>query len=149
MLFLACLNFKVIYIADFDFYKFATLGEKYLAKIWSKDVYETQKKFSDFKQEQKLSRLVIKNRKIKLIKKNPTIDDINSLYKKGYLLLVSINPYSLDRLKGYASHLVVITNLTSKMITFHDPGLPPRPNRRVFNKNFEKAMDGTLTAIKK
>jgi hypothetical protein len=149
MLFLARLNFKVIYIADFDFYKFATLGEKYLIKIWSKDVYETQKKFSDFKQEQKLSRLVIKNRKIKLIKKNPTIDDINSLYKKEYLLLVSINPYSLDRVKGYASHLVVITNLTSRMITFHDPGLPPRPNRRVLNKNFEKAMDGTLIAIKK
>jgi len=35
------------------------------------------------------------------------------------------------------------------MITFHDPGLPPRPNRRALHKNFEKAMDGTLTAIKK
>jgi hypothetical protein len=149
MLFLVRLNFEVIYMADFDFYKFAVLGEKYLRNLWSHKVYETQKRFSDFKQEQKLAKLLIKNKKVKLIKKYPNIKDLKLLYNKEYIILVSINPYRLEKEKGYASHLVIVTNLTKKTITFHDPGLPPHPNRKILIKTFSKALEGTVIGIKK
>jgi len=148
LIFLSSLGLEVIYIADFDFSKFAKFGEDYLKRIWDKKTFEIQKKYSNLSQERLLARQLIGNKKIKLIKKYPSLRDFKNLFKRGYLLLAAINPYALSKEDNYASHLVVILDITKKTIVFHDPGLPPIKNRRVFLKNFKRVLDGTLIGIR-
>ena len=153
-IFLVKKGFKIIHIENFDYKKFALLGKAYLQKFWTDEVYQTQKKFSDIKNEQKLAKLLVKNKNIKLIKRSATLKNIKHFYKNKYILSCAINPYVLKKQKGFASHLIIITNLTKNRITFHDPGLPPQKHRTVPLKLFFRALryptkrDANLTAIK-
>lgn len=140
-LFLEKFGFEIINIEDFDYAKFARLGEQYLKRIWIDEVFQTQKKFSDLKNEQKLAKKLIKNKKIKLLKRPATISDIKKLFIKNYIILVNINPFILNKKKGYSSHIVIITDMNKSKITFHDSGLPPQKNRKAPIKLFLKAME--------
>ncbi|MEX0918742.1 MAG: hypothetical protein WDZ85_02125 [Candidatus Paceibacterota bacterium] len=154
LLYLANLGFEVVNIENLDYKKFVRQGKKYLAQIWSKEVFEVQEKYSDLDNEQIQARKLIKNPLIKLINKKISISDIERYFYDGFLVMISINPYVLERKKGYASHLVLITAIEDNNITFHDPGLPPIKNRKVGRKTFIKAMskpwkeDNNLIAVK-
>lgn len=153
-IFLAEQGFKIIHIENFDYKKFALSGELYLQKFWTDEVYQTQKEFSDIKNEQRLAKLLIKEKKITLAKRPATLKDIKYFYKNKYIVSCAINPYVLKKQKGYASHAIIITNLAKDKITFHDPGLPPRKHRTASLKLFFRALcyptkrDANLTAIK-
>ena len=67
LIFLSSLGLEVIYIADFDFSKFAKFGEDYLKRIWDKETFEIQKKYSNLSQERLLARQLIDNKKIKVV----------------------------------------------------------------------------------
>jgi len=69
-----------------------------------------------------------------------TVPDIKELFKKHYTVFAAINPYALDGDPGYDSHLVVITDINSKKITFHDPGLPPIKNRVSTLADFKRGL---------
>jgi len=142
LIFLAKKGFKVVNIENFNYVKFASLGEKYLQKFWANEVYQTQKKFSDIKNEQRLAKLLIKEKNIKLKKRPAILKDIKKFFKAGYILLCTINPYILQNKKGYFSHLVLITDLNTKekIIKFHDPGLSPQKNKKTPLNLFLKAM---------
>jgi len=140
MLFLASLNFQVQYYASFNNKKFAEQGEKYLKAIWSSEVFKEQKKHSNFKQEQNLIKKELKNSKITSYDRPATMTDVKRLFTKHYTIFAAINPYILDREKGYSSHLVVITAINSKTITFHDPGIPPIKNRIATLTAFKKGL---------
>jgi len=155
LLFLANKDFEVINIEDFNYKKFSKYGESFLKKNWTEEMFLVQKKFSDLKNEQKLAGKLVQNKKVILKMKPAMLHDIRLLFKKGYILLSVVNPYVLERRKGYASHLVVIISLGEKTITFHDPGLPPLKNRKTSLKLFLKAMrypskeSANLIAVKK
>lgn len=140
LIFLSKIGFEVIYISNFDYRKFAKLGEEYLRKHWTDEVYQVQKKFSDFRNEQHLAKKLIKEKKVKLKKRPGTLKDIKTLFAQGYIILAPINPYVLDRKKGYTSHLVIITDIKKDTIFFNDPGLPPQKNRKAKIKVFLRAM---------
>jgi len=154
-LFLVKNGFEVINIEDFDYKKFSKYGENFLKKNWPEEMFLTQKKFSDLKNEQKLAGKLVQNKKVILKMKPAMLHDIRLLFKKGYILLSVVNPYVLEKTKGYISHLVVITGLSKKTITFHDPGLPPLKNRKTSLKLFLRAMrypskeSANLIAVKK
>ena len=139
LLFLARLGFDVVYITKFDYKKFAHSGEKYLRSLWTDEIYKTQKQHSDFVQEQKFAKLLIKNRKIHLLHRQAIWNDVRRLWSERYLLMISVNACILDSLRGYSSHMVTITGITKQFVYFHDPGNPPIPNRKVSVKKFWKA----------
>jgi len=140
LLFLAQKGFEVIKIEIFDYKKFARLGEKYLERLWTDEVYQEQKRFSDFKKEQKLAKLLVKDKRVKLEKRPATLKDIRLLFKKNYILLCTINPCVLRKEKGYYSHLVVVTDVGKHIITFHDPGPLAFKNKTVSLRLFMKSM---------
>lgn len=140
LLFLSKIGFSVINIENFDYKQFFKFGEKYLKMIWTKEVFDVQKKYSDFNQEKKLAGKLIKDKSIKHYRRWATFKDLENLFKKQYLLMVPINPFILEKKSGYASHLILITDIKKKYIIFHDPGLPPLINKKVSKKIFLKAM---------
>ena len=154
MVFLGELGFDVIYISDFDFTKFAKGGTEYLRNIWSDEVFSAQQRYSDFKTEQKRTKILLRAKHVVLQKRVAQIRDIRTFFSDGYIMLCHVNPCVLDGKSGYAGHTVVITNVTKHFITFHDPGLPPQENRRASVKKFMQAMnyptknDATLTVVR-
>jgi len=115
-------------------------GEKYLKAIWSPEVFKEQKKHSNFKQEQALIKKELQESRIIFHNRPATMADIKRLFTKHYTIFAAINPYVLDGDKGYSSHLVVITEINSKTITFHDPGIPPVKNRIATLAAFKKGL---------
>lgn len=140
LVFLEKLGFQVINIENFNYKKFAQAGKKHLQRIWSKEIFETQEKFSDFPNEQRLAGKLVSNRNILLKQKPATLHDFLKLFKEEYIILCGINPYVLDRQKGYAGHIVIITDIDKYSVTFHDPGLPPQKNRKASLRLFFRAM---------
>jgi len=141
LIFLAKKGFDIINIEIFDYKKFAKLGEKYLENLWTDEVFQEQKRFSNFKNEQKLAKKLVSKKKIELKTRPATLQDIKLFFKKKYILLCTINPQVLKKQKGYYSHLVLITDIKKDFIVFHDPGPPPLKNKKVSTKLFMKAMN--------
>ncbi len=149
------MGFEVINIENLDYKKFAKNGNRYLKTIWSEEVFNTQNKFSDLKKEQKNAQKITQENGIKLINKEVSIKDVEKYFNDGFIVVVSINPCVLVNKKCYWSHVVLITDINDKIITFHDPGLPPVENKKVSKRLFEKAMikpwkeDTNLIAVRK
>jgi len=146
LLYLSEHGYKIINICNFNFKRFAHDGEKYLKYYYTPDAYIYQKKYSDFKKEQKLTKKVLKS-KIKLINK-PKITLTNLKKYKNYLIIASVNSNALAKKKGYINHSVVITKITNKYIYFNDPGLPAG-KRKISKKMFLKTINDEIIFIKK
>ncbi len=114
-------------------------------------MYRAQRKYSDLKAEQKRAGVLINNNYIKLKKRAASINDIRTLFKRGYILMVQVNPFVLDGINKYGSHLVLVTDISERYVIFHDPGLPPHPNRKVPVSKFLESMEyptkGSATII--
>jgi len=136
----AKMGFEVVNIENLDYKKFAKDGDVYLKSIWSKEVFDTQDEFSNLKQEQRIARKLVAQKNITLLNKEASLDLIEFYIKKGFIVLVSINPCVLERKNCYWSHIGIVTGINKKTVTFHDPGLPGYLNRQVDKKLFEKSM---------
>lgn len=154
LLALSKMGFSVINIENLDYREFSKYGKKYLQSIWTDKIFSAQNKFSDLEQEQEIAKTLIKSKKIKLINKEVKIEDIEKYFYRDFMVLVSINPFVLKNEKFYGSHMVIITNIDRRHVTFHNPGLPPFKNKIVSRKLFVKAMsrplkeDNNLIALK-
>lgn len=71
--------------------------------------------------------------------REPTIADITSFLDNGWLVRVVINAHRLAGEEEYVGHAITITSYSDTHVTFHDPGLPPMPNRTVPWEEFEAA----------
>ena len=131
------MGFAIVDIDDFDIQKFVKRGGRYLIEKYGKEVGEEQIKHGDLEKER---RIYNKYLKLNLHRKRiPHLSDIKRLSRQGYLVVCLVNSASLNGQKGYIGHFVVITGYDDKNIHFHDPGLPPRENRRVTYKKFLNA----------
>ena len=146
LMWLAKKGFEILRISEFDYKTFSEKGTDYLKGYWSKEAYDYQTSISDIKSEQKKAKKSLVH--IKNINRDATIKDVEKLFKQKYTLIVAINPNILDKKKGYGNHSVVIVDILKNHIIFHDPGLPPEPNRKVTKNLFKKALN-EITAIKK
>ena len=139
-------KYKIIDISNFDFKRFAHEGEKYLKWYYTPSAYKEQSKYSDFIEEQKLIKKLIKS-KVKLIEKERVrVSDIEG--HEDYLVIAFINDKILDGLKGYNNHSVVITKISDKCVYYNNPGLPAK-KRRVKKNLFNKAINDEVILIKK
>ncbi len=140
LLFLSKLGFDVVNIENLDYKKFAVKGDDYLKKIWSDEVFETQNKYSDLKQEKEVAKQMVNSDKINLLNRDANINDVDNYFNKDYLVLVSVNPCVFENKKCYWSHIVLVTDINDNWVTFHDVGLPAIENRKISRAKFEKAM---------
>lgn len=131
-------GFSITRISDFDYQSFADNGADYLKWFWRPEVYDYQKKFSDFTEGQREVKKLV--RKAHFIHRRPQLKDLDTCGKDvSCIQLASVNACALDGRRGFTNHTVVIENI-GKTITLSDPGLPPQPHREVSRKAFKKAL---------
>ncbi len=139
LLFLAKLGFTVVSISSFDYRKFAKNKEKYLQSLWTDEIYQDQKKYSDFTHEQQLAGDLVRSKQVKIVHRSARLSDMKLLQRSGHILLISLNVCALDTRKGYSPHMVVITKIGKNSVCFHDPGNPAVRNRKASIKKFLRA----------
>lgn len=153
--FLASRGLEVVEIVDFDSQRFAEEGIFFLKENWPREVFEAQERYSDLRQEQLLTRKLLKQKRVKLEMRIPLLSDMRRLLKEGYILMTNINPCVINNQEGYWSHFVLIVDIGRDYVIYHDSGLPPEPNKKVSLKVFMKAMgypkknDAALYAVRK
>jgi len=131
------IGFDVINMEDFNYGRFSREGNKYLIEKFGKEVGESQIKHSDILQERRIAKEFVKvfGEETTL----PAITDIKKLLRKGYLVVCNVNSKALDDKGGYTGHFVLVFGFDGENLYLHDPGLPPRKNRKVPIKRFIKA----------
>lgn len=131
------MGFKVVKMEDFSYERFSKEGKKYLMKRFGKEVGKAQIKHSDIPQEMRIAKKFIKvfGRKTK----TPTMTDIKKFLRKGFLVVCIVNAKALEGKKGYLGHSVLVFGFGEGNFYLHDPGLPPRKNRKIQIKRFIKA----------
>ena len=130
-------GFEVQLIEEFDYAAFGKKGRSYLEKKWGKEVADAQEANSDLTAEQSLAIEFAK--RAPLEHRIPEWDDLEKMFREGYLMICNVNASLLHNLEGYSGHFVVPVEIERQIITIHDPGFPPSPSLKVAKKVFEKS----------
>ncbi len=131
------LGFTVRDIEDFDYAAVGRDAKTYLRTIYGEKAAEEQIAHSDIPKEERTATEFASRVAPEL--RIPEKKDIETLLNDGYLVLCLVNSKVLNGKRGYVGHIVVLFRVSSSSVWLHDPGLPPRPNRRVSRKVFERA----------
>jgi len=130
-------GYDVFHYELFDFEEFIKRPKGYLIEVHGKDAgiwgYNHTNVPVEIERMKKLIASGISERR------RPTMDDIKRFIDDGYLVRVTVNCGTLNRDRKYVGHAVVVIDYDETHIHFHDPGLPPIPNRRVTFEEFEAA----------
>ncbi|HKZ45176.1 MAG TPA: hypothetical protein VJ343_00555 [archaeon] len=132
------MGLKAKLITTFDYRKFARNGYVYLRSHYPKELADVLIKMSDIESEMKNAKRMLKYNLYE--KRKTSMKGIDRLFKEGWLIIPHVNYHTLSNKKGYAGHAVLIIGITRAYVHLHDPGLPPRPNRKVSKKTFLKAL---------
>lgn len=123
ILWLANQEFEVYHVENLDYNRFVKEGELYLKTIWNKEVFDTQKAYSNLKIEQKIARKIIDNPNIIIKNKHLNIKDLKKLVGHNYFVMLSVNPFTLQDKDGYGSHLVVLMHFKNNRVQICDPDI--------------------------
>lgn len=82
------------------------------------------------------------------VTKQPTIEDIDDLLGKGYIIGAEINSRILNNKPGFSLHYVLIQKRGKNSYLIHDPGLPGIKNREVSIKDMERSLANEITGFK-
>ncbi|MFA6404716.1 MAG: hypothetical protein WCW03_01835 [Candidatus Paceibacterota bacterium] len=121
ILWLSSKGFHVYHIESLDYAKFARSGKKYLRTIWNTKTFKIQDTMSDLKEEQKDATKLLTNKHITLLNNRLNINDIQSLFKIGFFIMLSINPNILEGSQKYGAHMVVVAGFKNKKVRLCDP----------------------------
>lgn len=146
-LWLAQNGFEVLHTEQFPVDTFAAEGVKFLKRFWEPSVYAIQKQYSDFSAARRDAQKALRHPSVTFQNRRGTLARAIEQLKKGYMVLIRVNPYTLRSEEGSGSHIVVVTHVTARHIWLHDPGLPPQKNRRVTHTRMKKAMYGDDTLV--
>ncbi|BAZ04899.1 cysteine peptidase family C39 domain-containing protein [Calothrix sp. NIES-3974] len=152
ILYLLDQGFEVICQKDFDYQRFATLGETYLYERFGLQLGRVITKFSDIPSEITYAKQLIS--RINISPYNPTIQDITTFLNSGYLIICLVNLCKLNNQIGYDPHFILIYNIQNQEVYCHDPGPPAIASRKIPIEEFETAWssptkrDRNLIAIK-
>lgn len=130
------LESKVIVKSSYE--EFGKRGFDYLEEILGHDVTEWVKENTgDIELEMQRSRKVAEKDLHEM--RIPTDQDIASLLRDGWLVMVDVNSRKLNNKPGFSGHRVLIYEANSQGVTMHDPGLPAYPARSVSWQALERA----------
>ena len=138
LLWLVQMGFALVRVSDFDDKRFVREGEKYLKWYWRPEIFERNKKNTDFKEMRSLAKALLPHTKITVRK--PRASDIDALLAQGYTVMAHINPREIDPKFSDIIHTVVIARSTNCFFFIHNPGLPPQENQKVSKKRLQRAL---------
>lgn len=121
ILWLSAQGLRVYHIENLDYAKFAKRGKAYLRTIWNKKTFKIQKEMSDLDTEQKDAAKLVANKNVTLLNIHLGIRDIQSLFKVGFFIMLSVNQNVLRGDRGYGSHMVVVAGFKNNKIKLCDP----------------------------
>lgn len=124
-------------ITPFDYQAFIAEGGDFLISKYGKEVGQAQIEHSDIAQERELAKQLLQA--VPIDQNIPTLADIISMVRQGYIVMCNVNSQVLNGRQGYVGHFVLVKGIADQMLVVHDPGLPPLENRLVSFQDFEKA----------
>lgn len=136
MVWLADNGFEVRNIELMDNERFAREGRAYLDEFFGRHAAEIESQ-TDYASEQAQARRFVETVDCEI--RMPGIEDLRSLLLDGYLAICNVNSRALNGRDGYSGHFVVVKGFDADALLLHDPGPPPRADRRVALADFDKA----------
>jgi hypothetical protein len=130
-------GFDITHISLFDYENFIKNGGDYLLQLTGEEVGNWQISHTNMPLEIERAKKLLAGSIVQ--KREPKVEDIKDLLKSGYLVRVLVNANKLNQKPGYFGHAVTIIGFNDSEVIFHDPGLPPIPNRRITWEDFESA----------
>ncbi len=112
-------------------------GSEYLTEFYGSEVAAKQVEMSDIAKEQQDAQEMLQ--RVQYEMRVPDLLDMKKLLAEGYLIGCNVNSKKLNNQSGYAGHSILVYDLDEKYVYLHDPGLPPRPNRKVERDLFNQA----------
>lgn len=140
-------GFEVLHTENFSIRRFAREGESFLKTLWTKQVYDIQKEFSVFADEQIYAQKALASESVTFQKKKGTVELALKYFHEGYFVMLRVNPYALRGEKGSGSHIVVLVDVDARGAVLHDPGLPPRKNLQVSLSQLKAGMYGNNSLV--
>lgn len=143
-------GYKITHYSTFDFNAFNREGIEYIRRAYGDETADWQAANSDIPQARTLVEQYLLQ--VHIIKRRPTISDIEFELNSGGVVKVMVNSNTLNNTAGYTGHSVVILDIDVSDVWFHDPGLPAVANRKVKLLKFQEAMNsfgGEMDVIRK
>jgi hypothetical protein len=121
------LGIRTKLIEPFDYQKFFDQGIDYLYTIYPKKLADWHKEKSNLFS---VKHLIPEFLHTCHFENRPaTFDDFDSLPSEGWLIGTEINARTLSGKEGLSPHMILVFAKEGDRYLFHDPGLPPLPNR--------------------
>ena len=130
-------GYDVHHLSTFNHADFVRNGAEYLLREFGAEVSKWQIANSNIPAEQLRTQQLIESGIIQ--NREPKREDIETYLDDSYLLRVLVNSSKLNNRTGYVGHSIVLFDYDNEGVTFHDPGLPPIPNRHISWDLFESA----------
>ncbi len=67
--------------------------------------------------------------------------EVLGFVRAGKLVGVEVNSSILNKKKGFNLHFILLYDCTKTHVLFHDPGLPPKPSRKISIKRFKECFE--------
>ncbi len=137
---LAKMGLDIKMVEPFDYERYLKEGKKYLESIYNPDELKWHYQYSNIVEMKRFIPHFQKtiNHETRVAK----LSDIDSMLDEGRLVFVTVNSRALSGQDGYVSHALLIIGKHAGEYIAHDPGLPPKPYRRVDARSLMQAMGG-------
>ncbi|HVX58762.1 MAG TPA: hypothetical protein VG964_03445 [Candidatus Saccharimonadales bacterium] len=137
---LADMGLDVRMIESFDYRRYLDEGEDYLKGKYSQEQLDWHYKNSNIREMQRWIPSFLD--KIKHEVRTPSLKDIDGLLAEKRLIFVTLNSRRLNGRGGFVSHAILVIDKEGDEYIVHDPGLPPKPYRRINSDLLLQAMGG-------
>ena len=133
------LGFRVKNIEGFDYQEFYKKGEDYVKRVYRPETAEYYLNRSNLMEIRPLVPEYVQ--KVDVQARAATFADLDELLADGWLVGIDLNAAVLNDLDrdDYLGHMVVIFDKDEHNFWMHDPGLAPRPNRKIGRQKLAEA----------
>jgi len=134
------LGLDISMIEPFDYQRYLKEGEKYLHTLYSQEEIDWYKKNSNILEMQKFIPKFLKTVNHQM--RRATLVDVDAMLKQGRLIFMTVNSRALDDSPCFASHAILVFDKDGDDYIAHDPGLQPKPYRKITPDKLWAAMGG-------
>lgn len=137
---LAGMGLDVKMIEAFDYKRYINDGEDYLKTRYDQEQLDWYYQNSNIREMQQWIPDFLK--RIDHECRRPKLEDIDEMLAEGRLIFATVNSRRLNGRDGFVSHALLVINKDGDEYVVHDPGLPPKPYRRVDSDLLWQAIGG-------